>query len=91
MIKPRGRPAPNQKARGIDGAPPGVGSVAGQVLKSGGNKYSGLFDYRHTNDGLAGDNVSDEYLKLNANLGTPNVLTTFGSGTAFAATSMCCG
>ena len=33
------------------------GAVVNTITKSGGNRYSGLFDIRHTNDGLAGDNV----------------------------------
>lgn len=37
------------------------GAVVNTITKSGGNRYSGLFEVRHTNDGLAGDNVSDEY------------------------------
>ena len=51
------------------------GSVVNTITKSGGNRYSGLFDIRHTNDGLAGDNMNDEYLKLNPSLGSPNVMT----------------
>lgn len=51
------------------------GAVVNTITKSGGNMYSGLFEYRHTNDSLAGDNVSEEYLDQNPNLGSPNVLT----------------
>lgn len=51
------------------------GAVVNTITKSGGNLFSGLFEVRHTNDGLAGDNVSDEYIDLNPNLGTPSVLT----------------
>ena len=51
------------------------GSVVNTITKSGGNRYSGLFDYRNTSKGLAGDNMSDEYLKLNPSLGSPNVIT----------------
>ena len=32
------------------------------MTKSGGNRFSGLFSYRYTNDDLAGDNISDELL-----------------------------
>ena len=51
------------------------GAVVNTITKSGGNRYSGFFDLRHTNDSLAGDNVSEDYLDLNPNLGTPNVMT----------------
>jgi hypothetical protein len=51
------------------------GAVVNTITKSGGNLYSGLFEVRHTNDGLAGDNVSDEYVEQNPSLGNPNVLT----------------
>jgi hypothetical protein len=52
-----------------------TGAVVNTITKSGGNKYSGLFEYRHTNDGLASKNVSDENLRLNPALGNANVLT----------------
>jgi len=45
------------------------------ITKSGGNRYSGLFEYRNTSKGLAGDNLPDEYLELNPALGSPNVIT----------------
>jgi hypothetical protein len=51
------------------------GAVVNTITKSGGNMFSGLFEIRHTNDGLASDNVSDENLKLNPSLGTPSVIT----------------
>ncbi len=51
------------------------GAVVNTITKSGGNRFSGLFEYRHTNDGLAGDNVPDSYLELNPNLGTADVMT----------------
>ena len=51
------------------------GAVVNTITKSGGNRYSGLFDFRHTNDGLAGKNVPKEYLDLNPALGSPNVIT----------------
>lgn len=51
------------------------GAVVNTITKSGGNAYSGLFEVRHTNDSLAGDNVSAENIKLNPNLGDPSVLT----------------
>jgi hypothetical protein len=52
-----------------------TGAVVNTITKSGGNLYSGLFEVRHTNDGLAGDNVSEEYLEENPALGSPDVLT----------------
>ncbi len=39
-----------------------AGAVVNTITKSGGNRYSGLFDFRHTNDSLAGDNIKEEYL-----------------------------
>jgi hypothetical protein len=52
-----------------------TGAVVNTITKSGGNLYSGLFEVRHTNDSLAGDNVSDEYIDQNPALASPNVLT----------------
>lgn len=51
------------------------GAVVNTITKSGGNRYAGLFEIRHTNDGLAGDNVPDDYLELNPSLGSPSVIT----------------
>ena len=51
------------------------GSVVNTITKSGGNRYSGLFDVRHTNDSLAGDNMKKEYTDLNGSLGSPSVIT----------------
>lgn len=50
------------------------GAVVNTITKSGGNKYSGLFEARHTNKDLAGKNVSAEALKLNPNLGNASLL-----------------
>lgn len=50
------------------------GAVVNTITKSGGNMFSGLFEIRHTNDGLAGDNVSQKVKDLNPSLGSPNVL-----------------
>lgn len=52
-----------------------TGAVVNTITKSGGNMYSALFEIRHTNDELAGDNVPDEYVALNPGLGAGNVLT----------------
>ena len=57
------------------------GSVVNTITKSGGNRYSGLFDIRHTNDSLAGDNMTEEYLELNPALGSPNVMTSLNDFT----------
>jgi hypothetical protein len=50
------------------------GAVVNTITKSGGNKYAGLFEIRHTNDNFAGKNVSDENLVLNPALGNANIL-----------------
>ena len=57
------------------------GAVVNTITKSGGNRYSGLFDIRHTNDGLAGNNVPKKYLDLNPALGAPNVMTSLNDFT----------
>jgi hypothetical protein len=51
------------------------GAVVNTITKSGGNMFSGLFEYRHTNDGLATTNVSDEYAEDNPALAGGDVLT----------------
>ena len=51
------------------------GAVVNTITKSGGNMYSGLFEARHTNDGLASDNIPEDALELNPALGNTNVLT----------------
>lgn len=45
------------------------GAVVNTITKSGGNKYSGLFEARHTNEDLAGKNMKKEYLDKNPDLG----------------------
>lgn len=57
------------------------GAVVNTITKSGGNMYSGLFEIRHTNDGLAGENVSAENLRLNPALGSPSVITSLNDYT----------
>ena len=57
------------------------GAVVNTITKSGGNRYSGLFDYRHTNDSLAGNNIPKKYLDLNPALGAPNVMTSLNDFT----------
>jgi hypothetical protein len=46
-----------------------TGAIINTITKSGGNRFSGLFSYRYTNDDLAGSNISDEQLNLNEDLG----------------------
>lgn len=53
------------------------GAVVNTITKSGGNRYSGLFEFRFTNDSLAGDNLSEEALSLNPTLSAANLLTSF--------------
>ncbi len=57
------------------GAPAEFGAFSGAVIntvtKSGGNRYSGLFDLTYTNDGLAGSNITDTVKKQNATLSDP--------------------
>lgn len=57
------------------GAPAEYGAFSGAVIntvtKSGGNRYSGLFDVTYTNDSLGGDNISDTIVKQNPTLADP--------------------
>ena len=57
------------------GAPAEFGSFSGAVIntltKSGGNRYSGLFDVTFTNSDLAGENISDATKTINPALGDP--------------------
>ena len=59
------------------GAPAEFGSFSGAVIntltKSGGNRYSGLFDVTFTNSDLAGDNIDQTTKTLNPALGDPAV------------------
>lgn len=61
------------------GAPAEFGSYTGAVVntvtKSGGNRYSGLFDFYYTQDDFFGDNVKPEYIDQNPTLVDPNVTT----------------
>ncbi len=50
------------------------GAVVNTITKSGGNSYSGYFDFRFTNGDLAGDNIGDDLLKQNPSLGNADVL-----------------
>jgi hypothetical protein len=52
-----------------------TGAVVNTITKSGGNLFSGLFEVRHTNDGLAGNNIPDEAIRLNPSLADPAVIT----------------
>jgi hypothetical protein len=57
------------------GAPAEFGAFSGAVIntvtKSGGNRYSGLFDVTYTNDSLGGDNISETVKKQNPTLADP--------------------
>lgn len=52
-----------------------TGAVVNTITKSGGNMFSGLFEARHTNDSLAGNNVSSDVKTANPSLGDPAVIT----------------
>jgi len=58
-----------------------TGAIINTVTKSGGNRYSGLFSYRYTNDDLAGDNISDELIAQNESLGEAAVTKRLGDYT----------
>ena len=49
-----------------------TGAVVNTITKSGGNRFSSLFEYRYTNKDLAGDNTSDEIAAVNPGLATPS-------------------
>jgi hypothetical protein len=57
------------------GAPAEFGSFSGAVIntvtKSGGNRYSGLFDVTFSESGLSSDNLSDTLKRQNPALGDP--------------------
>jgi hypothetical protein len=52
-----------------------TGAVVNTITKSGGNKYSGLFEGRYTGKDLGGNNISSENLKLNPALGSSAKMT----------------
>ena len=45
-----------------------TGAVVNTITKSGGNRYSSLFEYRYTGKDLRGDNISDEVKSENPSL-----------------------
>ena len=45
-----------------------IGAVVNTITKSGGNRYSGLFEHRYTSKGLRGDNISDQVKAENPSL-----------------------
>ncbi|HEY7465631.1 MAG TPA: TonB-dependent receptor [Dehalococcoidia bacterium] len=61
------------------GAPAEYGSFTGAVInyvsRSGGNRFSALFDLQYTDDGLGSDNVTDEIEADNPSLGDPQKTT----------------
>ena len=50
-----------------------TGAVVNTITKSGGNRYSSLFEYRYTDKGLRGDNISDEVKPQNPTLAASGV------------------
>ncbi len=62
------------QVKGI-GTPAEIGGFSGAVIntitKSGGNRYSGLFNFIYTNKGLGGKNISDQIKRDNPALGDP--------------------
>jgi hypothetical protein len=59
-----------------------TGGVVNTITKSGGNMFSGLFEARHTNDDLAGDNIDSDITDLNPSLAEPSVITKLWDYTA---------
>jgi hypothetical protein len=59
-----------------------TGGVVNTITKSGGNMFSGLFEARHTNDDLAGDNIDEGIEALNPSLAEPSVITKLWDYTA---------
>ena len=59
------------------GAPAEYGGFTGvasnSLFRSGGNRFSGLFETLFQNDGLSGDNISDELLEQNPDLTPGNI------------------
>src|SRR3954462_10610006 len=51
-----------------------TGAIINTVTKSGGNAFTGLFSYRHTDKGLSSKNVSAAQLQANESLGEGAVL-----------------
>lgn len=45
-----------------------TGAVVNTITKSGGNRYSGLFEHRYTNKDLRADNISDDVARENPTL-----------------------
>jgi hypothetical protein len=50
-----------------------TGAVVNTITKSGGNRFSGLFDFFGSSGGMGGNNVSDEIAGLNPTLADPAV------------------
>lgn len=68
------------------GAPAAYGGFTGAVLqvttKSGGNRRSGLIEFRHTRESLAAGNLAPEQTAANPTLGESSVLTGLNDVTA---------
>lgn len=54
-----------------------TGAVVNTITKSGGNRFSGLFDVFHTNEDLGSNNVPDDVAAANPSLADPSVTTKF--------------
>ena len=54
-----------------------TGAVVNTITKSGGNRFSGLFDVLHTNKGLGSSNVPAEVAAKNPNLADPAKTTKY--------------
>jgi hypothetical protein len=54
-----------------------TGAVVNTITKSGGNRFSGLFEALGTNEDLGSSNVSDEIADLNENLRVPEKTTKY--------------
>ena len=54
-----------------------TGAVVNTITKSGGNRFSGLFDFFGTNESLGSNNVSDEIAAANPTLADPAVTTKY--------------
>jgi hypothetical protein len=51
-----------------------TGAVVNTITKSGGNKFSSLFEWRLSGESLGSDNVSDEIEEKNPSLGEPAII-----------------
>ncbi|MGH9328940.1 MAG: carboxypeptidase regulatory-like domain-containing protein, partial [Vicinamibacterales bacterium] len=59
-----------------------TGAVVNTITKSGGNRFSGLFEVLGTNDSMASNNITDEIVQKNVTLKDPNKTTKYVDLTA---------